>query len=252
MRMARAFQGTTPSTGQTASADPHVRLQDSSIRKPSSNLTIAGHYRESRISRIDFPVPFSQLGIRCCVEDSQSGEKTATCQVELTYVDSRDGKAEVAGQALPCEGKSQVAGQRHRVRRHVGIHAQGTSPGGSRKRDQGRPETVNILALAVPALLLQSLPAHAQQKVPTRMLDSFAAGFFYSSSSKGDGAVKLTRCAPVSQKSFEQFKPPFICSPSGTGFRCTNDRSLDVVFVFGKHRDCVADQKQMLDSEDGA
>ena len=111
---------------------------------------------------------------------------------------------------------------------------------------------LTVFALAVLALLLQSPPPHAQQKAPARMLNSFTSGFFYSSSSKGDGAVKLTRCVPVSQKSFEQFKPPFKCSPGRTVFRCTNDRSLDVVFVFSKQQDCVADRKQMLDSEDGA
>ena len=108
-----------------------------------------------------------------------------------------------------------------------------------------------VFAPAVLALMLQAPPVHAQQKAPARMLNSFTVGFFYSTSSKSDGAVKVSECVPVSPKSFEQFKPPFECSPDGTGFRCTNDKSLDVVFVFSKQHDCVADRKQMLDSEDG-
>ena len=83
------------------------------------------------------------------------------------------------------------------------------------------------------------------------MLSSFTGGFFYSTSSKGDGAVKVSECVPVSPKSFEQSKLAFECSPDRTGFRCTNDTSLDVVFVFGKQQDCVADRKKMLDAEDG-
>ena len=107
----------------------------------------------------------------------------------------------------------------------------------------------SVMALTVLAAMLQSPPGHAQQKAPARMLDSFTVGFFYTSRSIGDGVNKLSECDPVSTKSFAQFKPPFTCSPDGKGFRCTNGGSRVVVFVFSKHPDCVADLKQMLDSD---
>lgn len=73
---------------------------------------------------------------------------------------------------------------------------------------------------------------------------------FYTSISKGDGIVQLSDCKELTKTAMASFIKPFACIREINGFRCTTDKSLDVIFVFENIKDCNTDRNKTLNSDE--
>lgn len=105
-------------------------------------------------------------------------------------------------------------------------------------------------ALVAVAWVAQALPATAAEPALLRSIGSLKNGSFYISQAKGDGVFELTDCKPFSGKALQGLKQRYRCAPDGTGFRCTSDQTLDVIFVLQTSRACVKHRKALLESEE--
>lgn len=106
-----------------------------------------------------------------------------------------------------------------------------------------------FIVLVFPSFLLTAPLSLSAAVDGARKLNSFEKGFFYASTSKGDGVIQLSACKKVTKAERASFKD-FICIHDGKGFRCTTNDSLDVIFLFDSLKECDADRTRTLDSEE--
>lgn len=112
---------------------------------------------------------------------------------------------------------------------------------------RGFPLAFCLVALS---LLSAPWPVHAAQYPLRRSLSSFTGGSFYVTRPLSDGAVEVSPCQPFSGKNLKAFRHPYFCTPDRGGFRCSSDRTPEVIFVFGSRRACTADRNATLEKEE--
>jgi hypothetical protein len=106
-----------------------------------------------------------------------------------------------------------------------------------------------LVVAGMSVLILHPRASSADEYTLHRSLSSLQAGSFYKSQTVGDGVVQLTECQPFSAQNLKSLKAAFFCAPDRLGFRCSSDKSQDVIFVFHKDEDCRADRQHTLDAQ---
>ena len=119
-------------------------------------------------------------------------------------------------------------------------------------------QLINIILCSyfLPTLLLIFLQfisinvAYAGERPLPKPFSRFTNGYFYLTSSTGDGAVNVTECTPVKKLPQLLKKNRYFCKHKGKGYRCVSSSTLDVIFVFNNRNICVSDRKDTLDQEE--